>query len=892
MSFSARKLELLGTKKEMRLSTFFYALVVAAAFFVPYILIDKGYFLFYGDFNVQQIPFYRLCHEAIKTGNIGWNWTTDLGVNFIGSYTFYTIGSPFFWLTLPFPTDWVPHLMGPLLILKFACSALTAYMYIRRFTRTPEAARLGGLLYAFSGFSVYNIFFNHFHEAIVFFPLLLLSVELLITENRRGVFAAMVAITAISNYFFFYGMVVFVVIYWFVRTFSHCYKIRPSRFFWFCFEAVLGLLISAAFMLPTMAAVFGNSRLSEINVGWGAIMYGKEQIYLNVLECFFFPPDLPARPVFFPQADVKWSSLGGWLPLFSMVGVFACLQQKKRTWQRRLLGISIFMALVPILNSAFYMFNNAYYARWYYMPILIMSLATVECVEDIEIDWSVPFKWVFGITLATTLVIGFFPRSIENGKITEWGLYTNNDDFYFYRFLATSAIAIVSLIILGLMLNLIKKQRRQFIKTATVLVCVISVIYSAYFVGTGKTHSYDSDIMINDLIEGDVTLPGDSDTYRIDVYEGVDNTGMYLGYSTINAFHSIVPTSVTDFWEYVGEERGVASRPETKSYAARTLLGVKYLLARKDGESFTDDMGEPKMAGFELYSHEEGYDVYVNKNYLPYGFAYDYYMTKEQCESYDEEKRSNMMLKAMLLSDKQIAKYGGLMQNISNYQSQDFIDPYADVATSFYCDEEELAKDVQRLNISAISSFTKTRSGFNAEITLNTDNLVFFSIPYDEGWSATVNGKPVEIEKVNVGFMAVPVTAGASTITFTYKTPGLYMGVIITAFAVVVWLIYSVIYLILKKSGKVGYIEYPEGELLLEKYKNQVADELLILAERRQMLEQQTEQSEQAEEQSDNSSFYSYSVTEEFKRGFWITVEDDESESPNGEADEPYSDKE
>ena len=141
--------------------------------FLPFIVVDGGRFLFYGDFNVQQVPFYRLAHDAVRSGNFGWNYQTDLGVNFIGSYSFYLLGSPFFWLTIPFPSEWVQYLMGPLLILKFACASLTGYIYIHRYTKNQESALIAGVLYAFSGFSVYNIFFNHFHEAIVFFPLLL-----------------------------------------------------------------------------------------------------------------------------------------------------------------------------------------------------------------------------------------------------------------------------------------------------------------------------------------------------------------------------------------------------------------------------------------------------------------------------------------------------------------------------------------------------------------------------------------------------------------------------------------------------------------------------------------------------------------------------------------------
>ena len=337
-----------------------------------------------------------------------------------------------------------------------------------------------------------------------------------------------------------------------------------------------------------------------------------------------------------------------------MVGVWAFMQSKKGNWLRRLIGILIFMAFVPILNSSFYMFNYSYYARWFYMPILMMCLATATAIESNEISWNSAYKWVFGITVGIAAVIGFFPREMENGKITSFGLYTNTEDYYFLRFLATSAIAIVSLIVLRILLNILKDNRKQFLKTSTAVVCVLSVIYSAYFIGTGKSHSYDvEEVMIDSLLEKDLSLEGDKDTYRIDVYEGVDNTAMYLGYNSINAFHSIVPASVTDFWEYVGEERGVASRPSTDSVGARTLLGVKYLLQRNGGDKFTDETGEPLMSGFKFYGNDGDYVIYENENYAPFGFTYDYYVTKEQADSVDKYDRSNLMCKAILLNDEQ-----------------------------------------------------------------------------------------------------------------------------------------------------------------------------------------------------------------------------------------------
>ena len=70
--------------KNVLLKAFLYSLGLATLIFLPFQLVDSGYFLFYGDFNVQQVPFYRMCHDAIRSGSWRWSWTTDLGARFSG----------------------------------------------------------------------------------------------------------------------------------------------------------------------------------------------------------------------------------------------------------------------------------------------------------------------------------------------------------------------------------------------------------------------------------------------------------------------------------------------------------------------------------------------------------------------------------------------------------------------------------------------------------------------------------------------------------------------------------------------------------------------------------------------------------------------------------------
>ncbi len=821
----------LRRQKEMKLKTFLIAFAVATAFFIPFIIYGQGYFIFYGDFNVQQIPFYQLCHRAIREGNIAWDWGTDLGVNFIGSYSFYTIGSPFFLITLLFPEWMLPYLMGPLLILKFSFAALTAYMYIRRFTKTPTAACLGGLLYAFSGFSVYNIFFNHFHEAIIIFPLLLLAVELFIAENRRGYLLLAVFLGAFVNYFFFFGMVVFVVIYWFVRVLTGNWKLSFTRFLWLVFECVIGVLLAAAILLPSIYSVLQNSRLDSTLLGWNTLLYQRPQIYLNILEVFFFPPDIPARPVFFPNADVKWASLGGWLPVFGLVGALTWMRTNKKHWINKLVWISLFMALVPILNSAFVMFNTAYYARWFYMPILILSLATAMATEDRKADWLPSFNWVASITAVTALVIGFMPRSKnENGEY-KFGLFTNpEEETYIWRFWVTCAIALIGLVILRLLMEYLKTNRKRFINSGIAMVSVISVVYSIFFIGCGVSHSYNiNDVMIPQLIEGEVQLEGDKDSFRIDVYDGVDNTGMYLGYNSINAFHSIVPGSVAEFYQYVGEERGVASRPTVTSYPIRSLLSVKYLLNSNQVNDFMSDSGETKMPGFSYYKEDGGYRIYKNEYYIPYGFTYDYVISKSECDTFDSKSRANIMLKAILLDNEDAVKYAAILTPLNRVYN---INEFDEDKLNFSYSYSEYIDDCQNRIDNSSYFFETDNSGFTSKIVLDKENLVFYSVPYEEGWTCYVNGEKAEIIKANVGFMAVKAPAGDNTIRFKYETPGLFTGLYISGGALIIAITYILIcYVLRRKNPEKWDVEYPEGKKLKERFDEYNKEDNLNLLE-------------------------------------------------------------
>ena len=104
--------------------------------------------------------------------------------------------------------------------------------------------------------------------------------------------------------------------------------------------------------------------------------------------------------------------------------------------------------------------------------------------------------------------------------------------------------------------------------------------------------------------------------------------------------------------------------------------------------------------------------------------------------------------------------------------------------------EEDYYLDCQDRAAGAGTEFTYDTNGFTSQITLSRDNLVFYSVPYERGWTAYVNGEKTEIVKANVGFMAVKAPAGENTIVFRYRTPGLYEGIAVSFAALIVWILY------------------------------------------------------------------------------------------------------
>lgn len=817
-----KELKMYKQEKRYYKRAFFYAFFIAVMLLLPFVVIDGGYFIFYGDFNAQQIPFYKTGISAVHEGNLGWNWQTDLGANFVGSYSFYTLGSPFFWFASLFPASISHYLMAPLLALKLALSSFFAFIYLRRFVKKPESALVGGLLYAFSGFSLYNIFFNHFHEAIVFFPLLLIGLEEAVVNKRRGALAVAVALNAFVNYFFFIGECIFLVIYFVARLcMDKRFRINVADFFCLAFECIVGVLIAGILFIPSIFQVLDVPRSTNILTDSSFLFYGREQRYGLLLEAMFFPPEIAARTNMFSDANAKWSSVALYLPMFSMAGVAAFVKGAKKHWAKAVLIVCLVMAFVPGLNAAFTLFNNNFYTRWFYMPELLCCLATVYALEnEKECDIKFGLKLSAVVVGVMSLLVAFHPITVDvldadGNKTGETYTSVFATDMP-PALLVQIGLAVVFLVLLGVLIRLRRKNPAAFYpQTLIVMTVVSSLLLGYYFIGYGRILGpYVGDY--NKSVSADIHID-DTEFYRMEAISEINNVNMLWDMSSLKSFTSIIPNSTFEFYDLLNITRDVNSTPENEHYALRALTRVKYLMVRSDynEEDLAKELEELKI--FEYYSTQGDYDIYINQYAFPMGFAYDNYVDIDNIGS-SSSTVDFLLCRAVALDDEQIKKHSDILTKL----------PDSDIWLS---DIDTFRSDAQARIDTGVSSFRITGDGFAALSQYEDEELVVFSVPYDTGWSVTLNGAPGEVEKVNGGLLAVRVPAGGCNIEFTYTTPGSRLGVVCTIAGILLFAVYIVIIYVFRRHRPARYIhlydiEYTEGIKAHYAYINQLSRQI------------------------------------------------------------------
>lgn len=770
-----------------------FAMYVIAALYV--IIKHGGLFFYYGDYNVQQVPFYILAHRAVRNGQFFWNWNLDLGGDLIADLSFYLMGSPFFWITIPFPENWLPYMMPFLMALKYGVASANAFLYMRRYTRTNRGAQLGAILFAFCGFNATNIVFNHFTDAVAFFPLFMIAFENLCdfdkgqkgfvpSRSRWIYFVIMTCVCSIVNYYFFFGQVIFFGIYFLLR-YIQGRKLSDigKNLLRLISGGLVGVMIAGLFLLLAFNGVLGNSRLDNYILGYDMVVYSSGYMYWDIIKSMIMLPDIIGRGTLFFTTTVKNASLAVYLPMFGLAGVIAYFRNKKGVsdWKKRMLFASLIIAFIPVLNSMFSLFNSQYYARWFYMPILIMSLVTCEMVERDRGENLRTGTLATIIMFLLLIVISILPSRDDDGNIVYMQMVSNSDIFW-RDVLGTAVFSSILILIVFLSRKIKTRVKLSFIGTVlagclgTMIILINgSSLISDYGMEQWKLQMLDTKPEIDE-----------SSFCRIETDSTSTNYEMRWGIPTIHCFLSTVPGQIFDFYEgAAGITRSVESDSPLSRAGLRAILSARYYVENSrinDDDEFLNNEGT---FDYEQVSTEEGmngFTLFENTNYIPMGFTFDYYTSESDWTAADPSQLDLSLVKVLILPDEVASIYQGNMIRMSASDlANDEIDIY------------QFRSLCNQRKASACTEFTTTSNGFKA-VTKEFDEyeLVFFSVPNVSGMTATVDGNEVDIITADYGLMAIPVSKGSHVIEVKYKPTNFYLGIGISLLGIGILIAYIV----------------------------------------------------------------------------------------------------
>ena len=639
-----------------------------------------------GDFVLQEIPFYYNGYDdwwkTIKTGQfVLWDDSGMLGQDNIASNSFYYLFNPFFLVLLLWPRAYLAQGQAFMMITKIVLSAVSMKLLLEKFKLKEETTWMISLAYAFCGWNLYYLWFNHFMEMVVLMPLLLLGIEKVIRDKKALMLIIVIFVTGITNYFYLICFCFGGVLYAIVRYFQ-CFKmfeeeeiekrrygikginVKGQVLLLGIFSFLTGLLLSSVVVVPGFANALNNTRvtsqtyltdvvhgfknlinafkgetsiseafkvLNDVLFKWSSeeerrLTYPLIAIFTHVVSCF------DSVVLVHSSYDNTYSSLYIYAPLLLMFipSVIQAFKNRAVSTGISLLGVGVLL-FTPFAYYCFSGFTSVAYARWY---IFLTAFACVFIAVQYDKKENMS-RWYLDISMA--LVMFFYGYLIYKGEYLNETLTWNIKDMDLRIYYLYGQIIFVFIIYLYMRKKFRNPELTMDLRYAIAFEAIVMV--NATLVGQGTVafdtlyHGYDN-IKEEMAIMEKINEEDDSyfRTFSTTADRNGSNLGMMLNTKGMGTFHSNYNAELVDFldWsavQYNGSRSSWSMGIHEKRINLDQFLGVKYYLVKKGDNNIP--------FGFKKYYETNNHDVYINENFIELGYAFDTLIMAKEYEDYN-----------------------------------------------------------------------------------------------------------------------------------------------------------------------------------------------------------------------------------------------------------------
>ena len=262
--------------------------------YIPHFDMRTQYRQYFAEFE-------RLIMNAIEYNVFPfWSWNFFLGNNFWASKSFHLLGDIFAYLSL-FIDAHVYNRVLLVTLMKFLLSTVTFYLYLEHRNKSFKVRLIGALSYSFSSFILRFTELPYFMTFYALIPVYLIGLENILLRKRPYLFIILTTLLLITNYYLFYTLTIFSVIYYIFRVIELKldFKTSISKFMSFILFYLIGAGLTMFIILPTFFYIIENPRIGNLDFNFWT--YPALTNYLNIMTSFLLPMPSMLSSVFVSQ---------------------------------------------------------------------------------------------------------------------------------------------------------------------------------------------------------------------------------------------------------------------------------------------------------------------------------------------------------------------------------------------------------------------------------------------------------------------------------------------------------------------------------------------------------------------------------------------------------------
>ncbi|MBT9903641.1 YfhO family protein [Anaerostipes hadrus] len=631
-------------------------LMMSMAAFLPFFMQGKSFVWGAGvedglSQHFSALAYYgELLREFVKNLIAGhpkltmWNMSLGYGADVIATLNYYAIGDPLNLLYGFIPVKYTEIMYNFMILFRMYLAGIAFILYARKMRKRTYGTVIGALVYVFCGFC-FRLGLRHpfFLNPMIYFPLLCLGIEKIYQKQKPYLFIVMICVSAISNYYFFYMLTIFSVIYAWIRFYKYTEKDRIKNFFLTILKFggyyVLGICMAAVILIPSVIGFLGNGRYGS-GTDWRTLLIYPGKYYLMFLENFV------------GYGNVGSNTNTGYLPIVGIVVLFTLFSKRMKHKKYCLAFLGSVVALIfPIFG---YVFNGLSYAnnRWAFVLSFIVALLTAEMYPRLFImtkRQKIGIGAGIGLYIILCMVI-----SVSGGKMLK------NPGI-----MAACIMMVVFYAAFLIFQKMEYDSRTRSARIVTVVLLLISVGIHGYYRFNTDQYAYANEFLnqgtaLKELRTENITMlknVKDSSLYRVHA-EGYryKNYGLINDLNTISGYYSITPKCVTDTvnsYETLGMQYADKYKGLDQRIGLLSLSGVKYMTIPKEKKIGKDQITAADVPyGMKKVKQNGDITLYKNPYALPFGYGYDSYITQEQYEKLNGVEREQAMLNGVVLNEK------------------------------------------------------------------------------------------------------------------------------------------------------------------------------------------------------------------------------------------------